>query len=210
MNASLMEMLTRFVINLLVVWVMIHGLYYRKSHRRDYYFTFMLISISIFFLIYLLGDVKIKLGFALGLFAVFGIIRYRTESMPVREMTYLFCIISISVIDALADNYTNLLVTDAIILLATWLFESYFLLKEDATKLVQYDRVELVAPDRREELMDDLKARTGLNIIRVEVGGIDFLRDTVVLKIHYLSGGNDKGNAVNHTLKISQEEGQEA
>ena len=99
---NLITMLLRFSFNMLVVWLMIHCLYYPKSGRRDYYFTFMLISISIFFLIFLLGGVKLKIGFALGLFAIFGIIRYRTESMPVREMTYLFCIIAISVINALA------------------------------------------------------------------------------------------------------------
>lgn len=108
---NLITMLLRFSFNMLVVWLMIHCLYYPKSGRRDYYFTFMLISISIFFLIFLLGGVKLKIGFALGLFAIFGIIRYRTESMPVREMTYLFCIIAISVINALAItiSYTNFL-----------------------------------------------------------------------------------------------------
>ncbi len=113
---NLITMLLRFSFNMLVVWLMIHCLYYPKSGRRDYYFTFMLISISIFFLIFLLGGVKLKIGFALGLFAIFGIIRYRTESMPVREMTYLFCIIAISVINALAItiSYIELLVTNVI------------------------------------------------------------------------------------------------
>lgn len=117
---NLITMLLRFSFNMLVVWLMIHCLYYPKSGRRDYYFTFMLISISIFFLIFLLGGVKLKIGFALGLFAIFGIIRYRTESMPVREMTYLFCIIAISVINALAItiSYIELLVTNVIFLLA--------------------------------------------------------------------------------------------
>ena len=125
---NLITMLLRFSFNMLVVWLMIHCLYYPKSGRRDYYFTFMLISISIFFLIFLLGGVKLKIGFALGLFAIFGIIRYRTESMPVREMTYLFCIIAISVINALAItiSYIELLVTNVIFLLAAWFFKIYF------------------------------------------------------------------------------------
>ena len=116
------QMIVRFAFNTIVIWIMIHCLYYRKSKRRDYYFTFMLISISIFFLIYLLGGVKIKVGFALGLFAIFGIIRYRTESMPVREMTYLFCIIAISVINALAVSisYAELFTVNAMFLLSTW------------------------------------------------------------------------------------------
>lgn len=99
-TSDLLAMILRFSFNSFIVWIMIHHLYYPKSRRRDYYFTFMLISISIFFLIFLLGEVKLKLGFALGLFAIFGIIRYRTESMPVREMTYLFSIIAISVINS--------------------------------------------------------------------------------------------------------------
>ena len=92
------QLLLRFAFNTLVTWCIIHFLYYPKSRRRDYYFTFMLISVSVFFLIFLLGGVKLKIGFALGLFAIFGIIRYRTESMPVREMTYLFVLIALSVI----------------------------------------------------------------------------------------------------------------
>lgn len=101
-SAGFLELLLRFCFNLLVVSCIIHLFYYPKSKRRDYYFTFTLISISIFLMIFLLGSVKLKIGFALGLFAIFGIIRYRTESMPVREMTYLFVIIAISVINALA------------------------------------------------------------------------------------------------------------
>ena len=99
---SMSEMLFRFIINSFFIFILIHCFYYKKSRRLDYYFTFSLISISIFFLIFLLGSVKIKVGMALGLFAIFGIIRYRTETVPVREMTYLFVIISLSVINALA------------------------------------------------------------------------------------------------------------
>lgn len=168
-----MTMLLRFSFNTAMVWIMIHCLYYPKSQRRDYYFTFMLISISIFFMIYLLGGVKLKVGFALGLFAIFGIIRYRTESMPVREMTYLFSIIAMSVINALATtiSYIELITTNAIFVLAAWFFESYVLLKHVSTKLIQYDRIALITPDRYDEMLIDLKQRTGLNITKAEVGG---------------------------------------
>src|SRR5574344_885941 len=118
LSAGFWNLLIHFFINTLVVAFIIHFFYYRKSHRRDYYFTFILISISIFMMIFLLGDVKIKVGFALGLFAIFGIIRYRTESMPVREMTYLFAIISISVINALSTTigYMGLFCTNLVFL----------------------------------------------------------------------------------------------
>lgn len=204
---NLITMLLRFSFNMLVVWLMIHCLYYPKSGRRDYYFTFMLISISIFFLIFLLGGVKLKIGFALGLFAIFGIIRYRTESMPVREMTYLFCIIAISVINALAItiSYIELLVTNVIFLLTTWLFESYILLKHVSTKLIQYDRIALITPDKRLELITDLEHRTGLKINSVEIGAIDFLRDMAIVKIYYETD-HVGDNSINNELKLSREE----
>lgn len=204
---NLITMLLRFSFNMLVVWLMIHCLYYPKSGRRDYYFTFMLISISIFFLIFLLGGVKLKIGFALGLFAIFGIIRYRTESMPVREMTYLFCIIAISVINALAItiSYIELLVTNVIFLLAVWFFESYILLKHVSTKLIQYDRIALITPDKRLELITDLEHRTGLKINSVEIGAIDFLRDMAIVKIYYETD-HVGDNSINNELKLSREE----
>ena len=205
---DLLQMMLRFFFNTAIIWVMIHCLYYPKGRRRDYYFTFMLISISIFFLIYLLGGVKLKIGFALGLFAIFGIIRYRTESMPVREMTYLFSIIAMSVINALATtiSYAELFVTNAVFLVATWFFESYILLKHVAAKLIQYDRIDLITPDRRADLIADLRERTGLNVSRVEVGGIDFLRDMAVLKVYYETDGENPSTEVNNKLKLSREE----
>lgn len=203
-----MTMLLRFSFNTAMVWIMIHCLYYPKSQRRDYYFTFMLISISIFFMIYLLGGVKLKVGFALGLFAIFGIIRYRTESMPVREMTYLFSIIAMSVINALATtiSYIELITTNVIFVLAAWFFESYVLLKHVSTKLIQYDRIALITPERYDEMLIDLKQRTGLNITKAEVGAIDFLRDMAIVKIYYESGMYEDNSTINNELKLSREE----
>lgn len=207
-GCDFMTMLLRFSFNTAMVWIMIHCLYYPKSQRRDYYFTFMLISISIFFMIYLLGGVKLKVGFALGLFAIFGIIRYRTESMPVREMTYLFSIIAMSVINALATtiSYIELITTNAIFVLAAWFFESYVLLKHVSTKLIQYDRIALITPERYDEMLIDLKQRTGLNITKAEVGAIDFLRDMAIVKIYYESGMYEDNSTINNELKLSREE----
>lgn len=203
-----LTMLVRFAFNTIVVWVMIHCLYYPKSRRRDYYFTFMLISISIFFLIFLLGGVKLKIGFALGLFAIFGIIRYRTESMPVREMTYLFSIIAMSVINALATtiSYAELIVTNLIFICATWFFESYKLLKHVSSKLIQYDRIALITPDKREELIADLEARTGLKIEKVEIGSIDLLRDMAIIKVYYISDVQEESTSIYNETKLSREE----
>lgn len=198
------ELLIRFCFNAIIVTFIIHVLYYPKSRRRDYYFTFSLISVSVFFLIFLLGGVKLKVGFALGLFAIFGIIRYRTESMPVREMTYLFVIIAISVINALADHIIESLVANLLFIGWIALCESTTWLKHIANKLVLYDRPDLTAPDRRAELMEDLKKRTGLDILRIEVGHIDFLRDTAMLKIYY-TPEDTGGNTVDHLLKFPKE-----
>ena len=200
---SMSQMIFRFIINMFFVFLLIHFFYYRKSRRLDYYFTFSLISISIFFLIFLLGSVKIKVGMALGLFAIFGIIRYRTETIPVREMTYLFVIISLSVINAIALNlsYAELLVANCIYVIAAWVLESYRGLSHVTSKLVLYDRVELARPDRIEELKEDLHKRTGLKIIRVEIGAINFLQDTAMLRVYYETK-IDEASTVDSMLKL--------
>lgn len=185
--SGLGNMIIKFIINIIAIGIIIHLFYFRKSRRCEYYFTFMLIGISVFFLIYLLGGVKIRIGFALGLFAIFGIIRYRTESMPVREMTYLFVIIAMSVINALSDalNWIEILSVNGLFILSVWAFEHIRLKEAMAVKMVQYDRIELIKPCNYELLIADLKERTGLEVVKVEVGGIDFLRDMAVLKIYY-------------------------
>ena len=208
--AGVSEMLIRFGFFMLVLFIIVYFLYYRKTHRRDYFFTLVLLSVSIFFLIYLLGSVKVKIGFALGLFAIFGVLRYRTETIPVREMSYMFGVISLSVINALADSlsFVELLVPNLAIAVLIWLFETFVLRANLASKLVLYDRIELITPERREELLEDLHKRTGLNITKVKVGSIDFLKDTAILKIEYENDGGG-GSHVNNTLKIHRDEWQE-
>ena len=203
-------MLIRFGFFLLVLFGIVYFLYYRKTHRRDYFFTLVLLSVSIFFLIYLLGSVKVKIGFALGLFAIFGVLRYRTETIPVREMSYMFGVISLSVINALADSlsFVELLIPNIAIALLIWFFEACVLRRNLASKLILYDRIELITPERREELLEDLHKRTGLNITKVTIGSIDFLKDTAVIKIDYVNDGGG-GSHINNTLKIPKYEWQD-
>ena len=205
------KMLIRFLICVVVNWIIIDQLYYRKSKRRDFYFTFMLISVSIFFLvffmIFVLEDMKGKagIGLGIGLFGIFSIMRYRTDTMPVREMTYLFIIISLAVVNALASSMRieELMITNLIVIIAIVLCE--WRLKTDSVKLIQYDKIDLITPDKREELIADLKKRTGLDIVKVEVGAIDMLRDMTVLRVHYHS--TSKGsNSVDRMIKIPKEE----
>lgn len=203
--ADFLPMIIRFVFNTAAVWVITHWLYFPKSRRREYYFTFMLMSISVFFLINLMGGSHIKIEFALGLFAIFGIMRYRTESMPVREMTYLFMIIALSVINGLAANldWMQLLAVNLLFILLTFFFENIKVKGSMAVKMVQYDRIELIKPERHDELLADLKERTGLDIVKVEIGGIDFLRDMSVIKIYYHS---DELCGVDNQMKLHQED----
>lgn len=200
-----LAMLLRFSFNTLMVWTMIHCLYYPKSRRRDCCVTFTLISISIFFMIYLLGGVRLEVGFALGLFAIFGIIRYRTVSMPVREKTCLFCIIAMSVINAPAMEISciGLMVADMIFIIATWLFESYVLLRHVSTKLIQYDRMALITPERYGDMLTDMKPRTGMNISKAEVRATDFLGNMATVKIYYESGVYEDNSTINNELKLS-------
>lgn len=200
------SLLIRFLFNALFVWFVIHKLYYPKSQRKDYYFTFAIISVSIFFLIYLLGGVKIKVGFALGLFAIFGIIRYRTESMNVREMTYLFTIIAMTVVNALGVtlSYGELFITNLIFIVCIRLAENQPWLKHVSEKLVMYDRIDLIVPERREEMIEDLHKRLGVDIKKVEVGAVDFLRDIAMIKVYY-DDPSETGNTVNKIMKFPKE-----
>ncbi len=199
---GLIQLLLRYAINFLVVGIIIHFFYYPKSKNREYYLSFSLINVSVFLLIFLLGGVKLKIGFALGIFAIFGIIRYRTESVPIREMTYLFLIIAVSVINALSVqiSYMELLATNTIFLISVWLLESIRWVKAYSTKIIRYDKINLITPDKREELQADLERRTGLNIHRIEIGAIDFLKDTVFIKISYIS--NQKSNSVDQMERL--------
>ena len=201
--AGLSELLIRFILNTFVIGLIVRVFYYPKSKRRDYFFTFLLIAISVFLLIFLMGGVKLKIGFALGLFAIFGIIRYRTESVPIREMTYLFLIIAVSAINGLATSisYVELLATNLLFILSIWACESNHWVKHVASKLVMYDNINLITPEKEAELIEDLKKRTGLEIIRVEVGAIDFSKDTAMVKIYYEPLTNEV-NSVNHVGRL--------
>ncbi|MBR5639697.1 MAG: DUF4956 domain-containing protein [Muribaculaceae bacterium] len=207
-----LKMLIRFSICILVNWIIVDQLYYRKSKRRDFYFTFMLVSVAIFFLVFfmvfILEDMKGKasgVGLGIGLFGIFSIMRYRTDTMPVREMTYLFIIISLAVVNALASTMRleELVATNLIVIVAIVICE--WRLKTEAVKLIQYDKIELITPDKRDQLVSDLEKRTGLDITKVEVGAIDMLRDMTVLRVHYRS--TDKGsNSVDKMTKIPKDE----
>ncbi len=199
--SDFLELSIRFGFNLIISLIITRGLYYSNTKRKDYFFSYLMIGIIVFLLCFLLNSVKLQLGFALGLFAIFGILRYRTNPMPIREMTYLFIVIGISVINALSNkkiSYAELLFTNLGIVVVVWLFEKVFFLRHLAEKEIVYEKIELIKPEKRAELIADIEERTGIKIQKIEIGKIDFLRDSARLIIYYyLSDINAADNATN-------------
>ena len=186
-------LLLRFSFNLLVCWIIIQHFYYKKSRRKDYYFTFMAFSATIFLLLFLLQSIPMQIGFALGLFAIFGMIRYRTETVQIREMTYLFVIIGISVVNGLAMDvpYFSVVTANILFIIVIWALESNKVLKHTSNKIILYEKIGLIKPEKYDELLADLKERTGLAITKVEIGHIDFLRDVAYVKVYYKGNSNE-------------------
>ncbi|MDZ7740774.1 MAG: DUF4956 domain-containing protein [Bacteroidota bacterium] len=185
---NFLELLFRFAFNFLVVIIIVRYIYYRAAKRKDYLFTYILISTTVFLLAYLLENVTLELGFALGLFAIFGIIRYRTSTIPIKEMTYLFVIIAISIINALTTeniSYAELLLTNVFIVIITKAGEFFWMFKHESSKKLVYDKLELLKPENEPLFIEDVKQRTGLKIKRVEVGEINFYRNTAEITIYY-------------------------
>ena len=218
-NVNLLNLVICTVLNTFFVWVIVHCFYYPKGRRRDYYFSFILMSISIFTLIYLLldSDKSVGTGVALGLFAIFSIVRFRTESVPIREMTYLFLLVALSVlngkvgsvlhfvekaatpkdpgrtidvaitgVDSLVVSVVYIISLSLLFVLSIWIAErmlhkSY----TEGCKYVRYDNIDLIKPERYDDLVKDLEERLGLKIDRVEVGAVDFLKDMTMLRVFY-------------------------
>jgi hypothetical protein len=208
LSSDFLMMFIRLLINVLATWFIIDRLYYQKSRRRDFYFTFMLISVAIFFIvffmIFVLEDMKGKtsMGVGIGLFGIFSIMRYRTDTMPVREMTYLFVIIALSLVNAVSVNlpYFEVIITNLIIIAAVAICEMR--LKTNPTRMIQYDRIELITPERREELIADLEKRLGVKVVKVDIGSIDFLRDMAMIRVTYEGEISTAGN----NLKLSKDQ----
>ncbi|MGD0581660.1 MAG: DUF4956 domain-containing protein [Bacteroidales bacterium] len=184
-----LEFAMRFSLNIVVIFILVRLFYYPATRRKDYLFTFLLIASLVFMICFLLVNVKLQVGFALGLFAIFGIIRYRTNPIPIKEMTYLFLVIGLSVINALASTKTtiaDLIFTNLVILGITWGMERVWLLSRESSKVIIYEKIDLIKPEKYEELLADLRERTGIkDIKRVETGKIDFQRDICTLIIYY-------------------------
>ena len=200
------SLLIRAAINLIVVFIIARCFYFPRSHRRDYMFIFILMSMSIFLLVTLMEGDGMNIGAAMGLFAIFGIMRFRTEAVPIREMTYLFMLIALSVVNALARaeyhpkadywdgvGVVTILFVNLMFIVMAWRFEKSKLVRTNCSKYIRYDNIALIAPEKREEMKADLEKRTGLKIIHIEIGMVDFLKDCCLVHIYY-DEPLDRGN----------------
>ena len=188
------KLLVKTAFNLSIILIIVRYIYYPVTKNKDYLFPYFLISLTVFLLCILLDSVKIELAFALGLFAIFGIIRYRTDPIPIKEMTYLFLVIGVSVINALANkkiSYSELVFANLMIIAVTYGLEKIWLLRHETRKNIIYEKIDLIGPAKRDELIKDLKERTGIDVVRVEVRRIDFLKDIAYLRIFYYEGDQE-------------------
>jgi Domain of unknown function (DUF4956) len=190
LSGSAIMLLARLALNMLITAVVVRFVYYRLYRDRDYVFTYFLINLITFSLAYLLSKVPIELGFALGLFGVFGILRYRTEAIRVRNLTYLFVVIGIALLNALANDgitLAELLVANVVIVGTVGVLEAAPSSGREESRLVNYDRLDLLSPLVAAELLEDLRKRTHLPVERFEIGDVDLLRDSALITIHYRS-----------------------
>lgn len=182
------KMLFRFCLNILFLTVIIRFLYYPKTHRRDYLFTYYLISVIVFFICFTLKKYELDIGMALGLFAIFGIIRYRTDPIPIKEMTYLFVVIGVSVINSLANkkmSYAEIIAGNVLVVASIVIIENFVKLRNETSKVIVYEKIENIVPEKYDTLKADLEKRTGLTINRLAIGNVNFLRDTAMITIYY-------------------------
>ena len=181
-------LIMRLAINMVFITILIRFLYYEKTKRKDYLFTYYLIGTITFFLCFGLKKLDIDTGMGLGLFAIFGIIRYRTDAIEIKEMTYLFLIIGLSVVNALASNklsIAEMALINVFMVVLTYILEFLWLMKHETRKTIVYERIDLIVPEKEFEMKKDLEKRTGLSLNRFEIGKIDFLNDTAQVRVYY-------------------------
>lgn len=194
----LLGLIISLIINIAVLMTVIICIYKKHNSNREYIFTYGIFNIIIFLICYLLSSATLSIGFSFGLFAIFSILRYRTVPIPIKEMTYFFLAISIAIINSLSINtigFVELIVANVSIISFTMLFEKFWT-NQESMKYIRYERIELVKPEFHEELLSDLRSRTGLLITRLEVGKIDFLRDIAEIRIFYKSNNGHFVNVV--------------
>lgn len=186
--ADTIKFVIRFLFNFIVVFSISRYIYYPTSRKKDFLFTFSLISSVIFLICFLLDNVKLQMGLALGLFAIFGIIRYRTDAIPIKEMTYIFIVIGLSVVNSLANkkiSFIEVIIANSLIIFITILLEKMWFIKHEVKRIIRYEIIENIKLENYNKLLADIKNRLGIIAHRVEVGKIDLLNDTALLTVYY-------------------------
>jgi len=194
---NLINLLIAYAIHLVVLILLVFGIYYSTFRRKNFVFTFFLIGTIVFFLSYVMSKLNLNVGFALGLFAIFGIIRYRTDQIPIREMTYLFIVIGLSVLNGVNKHALSLIeavALNVLIILTVFVFEKVLDLRTESFKLIIYEKLDLLRPGREEDLLRDLRERTGINVERVDVLKYNYTKNSAILKAYYHSKKFENGN----------------
>ncbi|MBZ0205272.1 MAG: DUF4956 domain-containing protein [Flavobacteriales bacterium] len=187
-NDDLWELIFKFGLDAIVVFILIRLIYYPIHRKKENLFTYFVFNFLIFFLCILMNNVKLSMGFGFGLFAIFSIIRYRTEQLEIKDMTYLFAVITLAVINSLAGkkiSLAELVFTNVMILVLVYLLEQVWLTRHEAMRQLIYEKIDLIKPENKQQLYADLQERLGIRVSRVEVGRIDLLRDTAQLRVFY-------------------------
>ncbi len=191
---DLSDFAIRSILDLVVILILVGFIYYPKHKNKDFIFTFILFNIINFMICYLLGSTKIKMGFAFGLFAIFSIIRYRTIVVSIKDMGYFFMCVALGMLNSLAsikDSFLLLLICNSVIVGLTYILENLYFLKNENCKEIIYDRVDLIKPEHRDELIEDLTNRIGLPIHKVDVISLNYLKDTALLKAYFYAKESD-------------------
>ena len=185
---DLSTLLLRFSLDLIITFLIVKVVYRPTKNSASYQFTFYTFNILIFFVCYLMTSVKLDIGFAFGLFALFSIIRYRTDSIEITEMTYLFAIICIAVVNSISNNnmsVVELVLINIIILISMLVIDRAFFGEKLMMQRIQYEKIDLIKPEVRDKMLEDLRNRTGYDVVKVDVININFLNDTAEVKIYY-------------------------
>lgn len=204
---STLDLSLAYLVHLVILMILVFGIYYTTFRRKNFVFTFFLIGSIVFFLSYVMSKLDLNMGFALGLFAIFGIIRYRTDLIPTREMTYLFVIIGLSVLNGLTKNtlsFSEAAVLNILTIATVFIFEKVLNLRTESFKVIVYEKLDLLVAGKEEELIQDVRARTNIPVERIEVVKYNFTKNSVLLKVYYhskkfesngdSSGMNDDGD----------------
>lgn len=186
--SDFINLVIKFTYNFITAFLIIRFIYYPRERKRDFFFTFLIFNTLIFFICFFLKSIQLNIGFAFGLFAIFSILRYRTETIPIREMTYQFVVITLGAVNGLGnikDWHMEILYFNMIIFFLVLFLDGNILFKKEYSRYIQYEKIDLIKAERKDDLMVDLKNRTGLNITRVKIEKINFLKDTANIIVYY-------------------------